>query len=790
MTITKLSKTTKLSEHREIPIATTALQELLSSPNFRERIAHVEETPAHPGKFTQTVLYPTTRAALTRIGISRLYAHQAEALDFVRRGQSTVVATGTASGKSLCYLLPLLEMTAEQAGKDGTAPGANLSTEKNPTAILLFPTKALARDQLRRLRALQMPGLEAVAVDGDTPPAKRRYARQHATVILTNPDMLHASILPGHPQWASFLRRLHLVGIDEFHTYRGVFGSHVAHIMRRLRRLAASYAAHPVFVCSSATLGKPAQHAAAITGIPMHAITQDTSPSPPRSTILWNPPLLNAKKGIRVSGVGETAALLGWSVAHGMQTLAFARSRKAAELIAHLAKQALGDSPEAAQIACYRGGYLSKERRALEEQIASGELRGLSTTNALELGMDIHGLDAVILCGFPSTIASFRQQTGRAGRGDTPSLAILVAGQDQLDQWYMTQPEALFTRTPTPAVVNSENPVIADPHLACAAYELPLRSSEPILGENMDVRAAPLLEAGLLRMRKGRLFPSGGRSLARSISIRSSDARTVSILNRKSGQMIGSVDTGRAAWTVHPGAIYLHQGETYEVTELDITKGVAHATPSPTEYYTEPRAETDIRIAHTDRTMPLGDTGALLCLGSVEVTQRITGYRQRPFDRPPSRNTKTIALDLPAKSLHTRAFWYLIPDELFVICNVSPDTLQGTIHACEHAGIGILPLFAICDRWDIGGVSTQRHPQTGVATWFIHEGTTGGTGIAEEGFATGRAHAEATLHVVESCTCTESCPGCVQSPKCGNWNEPLDKAGAVLLLQGLLKTKT
>lgn len=751
--------------------ARAALEALQADPVLAQRIVDVRCLDATPAKFADpdSPIPAEITDALVDAGVTGLYAHQATAVEHARARESFVIATGTASGKSLAYWIPVAERV--------TARGDNRAGR---TALALFPTKALARDQLRSLRRLRLPGIEAAVVDGDTPAGERDWARKHANVILTNPDMLHRTILPGHRRWLGFFRNLDTVVVDEVHTLRGLFGAHVAHVLRRLRRISAIHETEPIAILTSATLGNPGEIAAKIWGEEVVTIDADASPAPERYVVCWNPPLIDIDTGRRMSALGESGRLMSRLVQHGLQTLAFCSSRKGVEMCARVATDDAGTRVHQQAISAYRGGYLPEERREIEDAIADGTIRGLAATNALELGMDIGGLDAVICTGFPGTLASFRQQIGRTGRGQNASLAILVAGADALDQWYLSHADELFSRPAERAVVNTANRCVDEPHLACAAFEHALEVDDPILGDNLDERAAGLLAAGELRMRHERLYSRSGRTPARGVDIRSGAGTEFRILDLHSEVQIGSVDAGRVFTSVHPGAVYMHRSDTFVVTDLDLDARVAHVDRFDADFYTQPRTDTSVSILTEDASRDLGAGGMTVSLGSVEVTQRVTGFRRRLFDVEETLNSEK--LDLPARRLETRAFWYTVADAALEDAGIGPDEVPGTVHACEHAGIGILPRFAICDRWDVGGVSMPVHPQTGVATWFIYDAYTGGAGISDAGFATGDDHVRATREVIDACGCQSGCPSCTQSPKCGNWNEPLEKYGAVRLL--------
>ncbi len=730
-----------------------------------DRLVRLERIPARAARFA-ALAEPLPAPVWEALGVPGLWVHQAAAMDLVRAGTSVVVATGTASGKSLVYQAPI----AEAVG--AASPG---------TALLVFPTKALAQDQLRALTALGVPGLVAATYDGDTAPEARRWVRRNANVVLTNPEMLHAAILPFHGRWATFLRRLRYVVIDELHVLRGIFGSHTGHLLRRLRRLCTVYGADPTFVFSSATIGDPARLASDLCGLPVTAITDDGSPRGERLFALWNPPLLDPESGARASSNVEVARLTAALVKGGWRTVTFCRSRRGTETVAADVRRRLSDDL-ASTVRSYRAGYLATERRTIEADLFAGRVQGIVATSALELGVDIGGLDACVLNGFPGTIASMWQQAGRAGRGETTSVAVLVAGTDQLDQWLMAHPREVFTRSPEPAVVNLANPSVLLPQLACAAYEQPLTpADEAWWGDAVADGVRELVQADRLRIRDGMAYWSGRGSPAPGIGLRSGSPDEFRIAEAD-GRLVGTVDASRAFEQVHPGAIYLHLGQQFRVTELDLEDRVAHVVPVEVDEYTQVRSEMAVAVLGADATTEIGRAG--LALGPVEVSTQVVGYERRD-----TRTRELLGreqLDLPPSRLVTRAFWYTVDDGVLDQARLDQLQVPGALHAVEHAGIGILPLFTICDRWDVGGVSTPFLADTGRPTIVIYDGYPGGVGIAELGYGAGRRHLVATLAVIERCPCARGCPSCIQSPKCGNGNDPLDKAGAVALLRAIL----
>lgn len=1026
-------------------------------------MTHVAELPARAAVFAPWPEWAADEvvSAFTAAGMTAPWAHQAEAASLVQAGEHVVVSTGTASGKSLAYQLPVLSELAAGSGA---------------TALYLAPTKALGADQLRSVSSLDIPGVRAASFDGDTPMAERDWVREHANWVFTNPDMLHRGILSAHGRWARFFRRLSYVVVDECHSYRGVFGSHVALLLRRLRRVAEHYGADPVIVAASATTADPAAFASRLTGVGCQAVTDDASPRGARTVALWEPPLLEELTGengapVRRSAGAEASRILTELVVEGARSLAFVRSRRGAELTALGARRLLSevDPALAETVAAYRSGFLPEERRALEAALLSGRLLGVATTNALELGVDIAGLDAVVLAGYPGTLASFWQQAGRAGRSGDEALVLFVARDDPLDTYLVHHPAALLDRPVETAVLDPSNPYVLGPQLACAVAELPL--TEPELatfgGDAARAVLADLAEEKLLRRRSsGWYWTSRDRPHA-EVGIRGSGGDQIAVVEADSGRMLGTVDPGSACFAVHPGAVYLHQGSSYVVDELDLETGLALVHAEDPDWNTSPREIVDISVLSTQEQCT--HAGVTVSLGEVAVTSQVVGYLRR---RPSGEVLDHTPLDLPEQSLHTRAVWYTVSSDLLgpaeatgarggwsgrggwgtgaasakpavtdarlpagtgetrptgtdakprvgtgeamapvatgtspsvetsaarsvtavarppvgteaAIASVAaeakppvgtgeavprivsgaeppvgtgeavplvatgakppvetvtsvaaeakppawteetaarvatgaepsagtgeaatrvaseakppmgtgetvapvatgaepsagtgeaatpvvtgaessvetgetsvpvaagaerlvgtgeaatrvatgtkppvgtgetvapvaagaepsvgtevvapvgtggagkapggagliPARVPGALHAAEHAAIGLLPLFATCDRWDIGGVSTAWHEDTGEATVFVHDGHPGGAGFADRGYAAIVPWLAATREAIVSCECPTGCPSCVQSPKCGNGNDPLDKAGAVAVLDTVL----
>ena len=753
------------------------LSRLLTAPGRRDRLTHVERVPARAGRPVDwpAWAHPDLVRALAAAGIDAPWSHQAAAAELVRAGRSTVLATGTASGKSLSYLLPALTavLDAEDAGGLATPP----------TTLYLSPTKALAADQLRALGGLGLEAVRAATYDGDTPPESRDWVRRHASYVLTNPDMLHRSILPGHPRWARFLRDLDYVVVDECHRYRGVFGSHVAAVLRRLRRVCARYGADPVFVLASATVSDPEVSAARLVGHDVVPVTDDGSPRGELLFALWEPPLTELagenKAPVRRSATAEVADLLADLVADGVRTVAFVRSRRAAETVSSTTRRLLAEiSPDLPdRVAAYRAGYLPEERRALERGLRAGELLGVAATSALELGVDISGLDATITAGFPGTLASLWQQAGRAGRDGQRSLAVLVARDDPLDTYLVHHPEAVFGRPVEASVFDPDNPYVLAPQLECAAAELPLAESDlELFGPAAHRVIDDLVRRGRLRRRAaGWYWTQRARP---DLDIRGTGGPPVRIVETATGRLLGTVDASAAHSAVHPGAVYLHQGTSFVVDDLNLAESVAFVREEAPEWTTIAREHTDIRIVESTRSRTLPDLE--VHLGVVEVTNQVVGYQRRLVATGEILGQEP--LDLPPRQLRTRAVWYTVTEGLLADAAIEPADVPGAVHAAEHAAIGLLPLFATCDRWDIGGVSTALHPDTGRTSVFVYDGHAGGAGFAERGFLRVAAWLGATRDAVRACECPAGCPSCVQSPKCGNGNEPLDKAAAWRLL--------
>ncbi len=725
-------------------------------------------------------LHPEVRAGLARAGIEQLYSHQLLALH-AAWGGPTIITTGTASGKSLCFNLPTLDVLCRDA---------------RARALYLYPTKALAQDQARALNAFGLQDRVRPAIyDGDTPRDVRTQVRRGANIVLSNPDMLHLGILPNHAAWSSLFSNLAVVVIDEAHVYRGVFGSHVGNVLRRLRRIAAAYGTEPRFLMSSATIANPLELAERLTGLEdFTLIDEDGSPAPRRRIAMWNPPLQDDALGVRRSALAEAAEVLARLVRDGARVICFMKSRKGVEVLSTLAREQLRETPELAELVTpYRAGYTAQQRRELEARLVRGELRAVVTTDALELGIDIGQLDAALVVTFPGTVASLRQRWGRAGRRGR-GLAMYVAGEDALDQFFCRHPEEFLERPVEAAILDHESAPIYRSHLRCAAHEGPLSAGDAeFLGPRWLAHAEALESAGELRRRgegaRTSFVPrDAGAYPAAEVSLRSASPESFAIVDVSSGELLGSTEAARAHSTVHEGAVYMHLGRSYEVRELDLDRRRALVSPFDGDWYTQPRRETATEIVRLlDRRETLGVS---LSFGEVSVTDTVLGYQRRRLSDHAKLDMR--ALELPSRSFSTQALWFELPDAGVLASAriqdpVPLERLLGSLHATEHAQIAVMPLLAMCDRWDIGGLSTNYHPQTGHPTIFIYDGHPGGIGISRTAFARFEELCGDAQRLIAGCGCSGGCPSCVQSPKCGNLNEPLCKEGALMLLERLLE---
>lgn len=826
------------TESPRLPRTAHLLDVLRAGGRRDERLLHVRELPAREGTRGDwpTWADPSLVAGYRALGVERPWEHQVVASDAAWSGRHVALATSTGSGKSLAFWLPALSSVRADAAARLLDPGRIESVARRGSVLYLSPTKALAADQLSGLqRLLDAAGTRDVRVatcDGDTGQDERRWVREHADVVLTNPDFLHFALLPYHRGWSRLLRDLRYVVVDEGHAYRGVFGAHVSLVLRRLRRLAAHYAKEgdrpPTFVVASATSADPATSAARLVGVaPDDVVTvaQDTSPAGRKTFALWEPPVVvgfdaavsagttseahaddpavattveEAPEHPRRSATSEAADLLADLVIAGARTLAFTRSRRGAEAVATQTQDHVRvvDPGLVRRVAAYRGGYLPEERRDLEDAVRTGEVLGLATTNALELGVDISGLDAVLIAGWPGTRMSVWQQAGRAGRAGADGLVAFVAREDPLDTFLVHHPEAVFDAPLEATVFDPANPYVLAPHLCAAAAENPLRAEDlAAFGDPAAVRGLldVLVARGALRRRSSGWYWTHAQPASGMTDLRGSGGAPVRVAEARTGRLLGTVDAASADGSVHDGAVYVHQGRTYVVEHLDLADHVALVRRQDVDHGTWSRSTTSITIVDEPE---VGDVAAGRDVvgrswgpvgwgyGPVDVSSQVVSFQRRRLIDMQVLGTET--LDLPERTLPTMAVWWTVPQSVIEEAEVDADELPGALHAAEHASIGLLPLLATCDRWDLGGVSTALHADTGEATVFVHDAYPGGAGFAERGYELGATWLRATRDAIARCPCHDGCPACVQSPKCGSYNAPLDKAAAVRLLDAVL----
>lgn len=770
--------------------ANNSLISLLGRGEDPVQLQHVRRIPARQAVTAPWPewVHPDLIDAYSLLGVDTPWRHQIEGANLAHAGTHFVIATGTASGKSLAYQLPAVDAVHRAALEVAANPGK--LEDDGAVALYLSPTKALAADQLAAINSLHLPTVRAATYDGDTAPGDRRWIRDHANFILCNPDMLHFGVLPNHTWWARFFRRLKYVIIDEAHSYRGVFGSHVAILMRRLRRICAHYGADPIFIGASATSSDPQESFSRLIGVPAATVTQDCSPHGATTVAFWEPELTDFKgengAQTRRTAIAETSDLLANLVSAQVRTIAFIKSRRGAETISSVTKNLLADVDASlpGRVAAYRSGYLPEERRALEKALRSGELLGISSTSALELGIDISGLDAVLVAGWPGTRASLFQQIGRAGRAGQDALAAFVASDDPLDTYLVHHPEAIFDVPVEATVFDPSNPYVLGPHLCAAAAELPLTLEDlAIFPESTPGILAKLVSDGFLRRRPAGWFWTHPQSAAAMVNLRADGGGPINIIDADTGALLGTMDSPQSHYQAHQGAIYVHQGESYSVVELNEQDHCALVRRSNPDYYTTARDVTQIEVLESLRHELWGPVE--MHFGDVQVTTQVVSFQRKAFVSNEVLGEEP--LELGARDLFTKAVWFTLDNKTMLDGGLVEPQFPGALHAAEHAAIGLLPLVASSDRWDVGGVSTAVHADTGQPTIFVYDGHPGGAGFAERAFHMARVWLKATRDAIAACECDSGCPSCVQSPKCGNKNNPLDKAGAVLLLNTLLK---
>ncbi|MDR4504065.1 MAG: DEAD/DEAH box helicase [Candidatus Scalindua sp.] len=735
--------------------------------DFKRQIVHHKTITSRVATCRELVppLPPPLQKALKHFRITKLYHHQAEAITRVRERKNVIIATPTASGKTLAYNIPVLE---------------SILNEPESRAFYLFPIKALEQDQLRGLKklisALEGDGITAAIYDGDTTAYKKKKLRENPpNIIITNPDMFHSSFLPYHSSWNDFFHNLKFIVIDELHTYRGVFGSHIAQVFRRINRIVEHYGGSPQYIACSATIPNPEEFASTLTGLPFEVIGTSGAPEPVRHFLFVNP---------AESPYTETVLLIKRLLEHNLKVIAFTKSRKITELLhTWLIQQNPAFAP---YVSSYRAGFLPQERRTIEKDLFEGRIKAVISTSALEVGIDIGGLDVCILVGYPGTIINTWQRGGRAGRGDSPALIILMAQHDALDQYFMKNPEDFFARGCENAVLDPFNKPILKAHLPCAAAELPISPAEHLFD---FPRIAPALEelvhsGELLRGEADGSYFSSRRRPHRFVDIRSI-GEGYTIMEKGTKQIIGQVSGFRAFTECHKGAIYLHRASQYQVDSVDIERRNILVQRHEVSYFTRPKSEKETEIREVTGSKPVGNF--IVRKGTIKVTEIVTGYEKRSvrgqilLSRHP--------LDLPPLMYETVGLWIEIIQEIELSVNTMGLHFMGGIHAIEHAVISLFPLFVLCDRNDIGGISTTFHPQVKRGAIFIYDGYPGGVGLSERGYDCIEEILTATLKLVSSCECETGCPSCIHSPKCGSGNKPLDKGAAIEVLEQLLAIK-
>ncbi|VEI03719.1 ATP-dependent helicase [Acidipropionibacterium jensenii] len=750
-------------------------------------VVHIDHRDAMAGRTTRWPqwLPADVVSSIEASGIPRPWLHQCALAELAFSGHHCAICTSTASGKTLAYLLPVMAATASVSPVQGTpaldgvpwggAPGAPLReplvTRRRRTALYLAPTKALAHDQWRVCREIGPDGWPVATLDGDSDQAERRFARDEAGYVLTNPDMLHRSVLPNHSRWRALLGGLSYVVVDEAHRYRGVFGAHVAQVLRRLRRLCRMYGADPVFILSSATATNAAEAGRRLVGVPaMEVVDADSSPHPARDVVLWQP---------ADSTTVDAARLVAALADDRRQTICFVASRALAEVIAVNAQDRVTSG---AVIASYRSGYLPQDRRRIEAGLQDGSIRAVVATNALELGVDVSGMDAVVIVGYPGRLSVLWQQAGRAGRAGHDALVVVLAREDPLDQYLFSHPDLIFSRSVETTVLHPDNPYVMGPHLAAAAQEGCLTpADEQIYGTALRPVADLLVSQKVLRRRGQRLFWTRPDRAVDAIDLRSMGGPGIDVIDRTTGRVIGVVDERAGDRTVHPGAVYLLQGEQWLVDEYLPEEHQALVHRDLPGYWTQPQSASTVHIV--DEVERRGFGPGYVATGDVELTEQVIGYLRR--DEISNEVWDSTALEMPVHTMVTQACWFVVPDPVVDRLGLSAVALAGAAHGTEHTAIGILPAFAPCDRWDIGGVSTALLADTGACTIVIHDGQAGGAGFARSGYEQAERWWHATSRRLLECPCESGCPSCVVSPKCGNANQMLDKGSARLLASAM-----
>lgn len=725
--------------------------------NYAAHVVHREDLPGGAAQYAgpDLPLKGPVRHYLKQRCL-QLYTHQAEARSAVHQGRDVMLATPTASGKTLSYLLPIME---------------GLSADPHACALMLFPTKALTRDQFKTASTIAeeiVPTAVPAVYDGDTPNHRRKEIRDSSRIILSNLHELH-HILPWHSLWQRFWRNIRYIVIDEAHRYRGVAGSHAALLFRRMFRVAAFYGSHPRVILSSATIGNPGPFARTLTGRDVSVIHTSGAPEGPRSFLFYNPYSTPGKKDTTYRAA---ASLMKYCVGHGMQTLAFTNSRKGAETLA-----AMAERHHSERIPAYRAGYLPMDRRNMEQGLKAGNFRGIVSTDALELGIDIGGLDAVIMAGFPGTRNAAWQRSGRAGRTERHALSVIVASENPLDQYYMRHPDAFFGKSAENVAISPENPYILAGHLLCAAAELPLTPDDCTtwFGPSApDLLEILIREGALTRTPRGAVY-SGSARPTEIVQISGTGGKQLKIVSN--GKLLETIETGQAFREAHPGAVFLHAGDTYLITSLDLNAGVIQAKHTDVDFRTTVHSSGHPESAREEKKSSV--MGCHLSFGDVVISETYPFYQVTRYGRP----VATETLSLPSLTFATEAFWFSFTSEEMTALETAGYDPAGALHAIEHALIAMMPASVLCDRQDLGGFSNLCAPDTGLPTIMVYDGYEGGAGLAATGYSRFAEMIRMTCDLITDCPCEEGCPSCIFSPKCGSMNQPLDKAGAAVLLK-------
>lgn len=713
-------------------------------------------------------LHPSIKNYLKNKGINKLYPNQIEAMQEIKKGKNIIITTSASSGKTLAFNIPVINY---------------LSKNLKSSALYIYPTKALTQDQFEKVtEIIKEIGINAGIYDGDTPQDRRTYLRRHSRLLLANPDILHIGILPNHINWSNFFSNLKFVVIDEAHYYSGVLGSHMSEIMRRLRRISHYYGSYPQFILASATLKNPEEFSFKLIGERFKLIGGFENLPFNKKLIILNPPLIDPVTNLRRSIYKEAVWILKKLLKNNVKTIAFVKSRQGVELVTKMLINSV-ESDEKELISSYRAGYTKETRHKIESELKSGKIKMIITTNALELGIDIGDLDASVIVGYPGSISSIFQQSGRSGRkGD--SISILITGSNPIDQYFAKDPDYIFTKNVESISINPENQYIETPHIKCASYEIPITPEvdNEYFGKNAKDIIEELNKDGILERKGGKYFFTDRYSPAAEINIRGAGQEQIRLINSENNQVIERISRDRAIEETFKGAVYLHLADTYLVKELNLQDNFAILEKKEVNYYTDSLAIETIWIKKIIKEKKINKIN--IFFGDVLVNEKVRGFVKKQFES--DRRMGVEELDLPDIEFITKAFWFTMDEAMCKkIANLHED-LPGTIHAVEHLLVGMMPLVVLCDRNDVGGVSHPMHPDTQKATIFVYDGVEGGIGLSEKGFERIDELLKLAYKTVSECNCKDGCPSCIFSPKCGNENNPLSKSGAKILLGEIL----